>query len=74
MRAPSQRNSGRVPLPAAILTADASVQGTRRPAQWIRLEETMDPIMIGAGIVLVVFLAIFTAIAFLGLVGPSRRW
>lgn len=34
----------------------------------------MDPIMIAAGVVLVVVLAIFGAISFVGLAGPSQRW
>lgn len=37
-------------------------------------EETMDPVLVGAVIVLVVVLAIFSAISLLGLVGPSQRW
>ena len=34
----------------------------------------MDPIMIGAGVVLVVVLAILGAISLVGLAGPSQRW
>jgi len=34
----------------------------------------MDPVLVGAVIVLVVVLAIFSAISLLGLVGPSKRW
>jgi hypothetical protein len=34
----------------------------------------MDPVLIGAGIVLVVVLVIFSAISLLALVGPSKRW
>jgi len=34
----------------------------------------MDPVLIGAGIVLLVVLAIFSALSFLGLVGPTKRW
>ena len=37
-------------------------------------EVEMDPVLVGAVIVLVVVLAIFSAISFLGLVGPSKRW
>ena len=34
----------------------------------------MDPVLVGAVIVLVVVLAIFSAISLLGLVGSSKRW
>jgi|GEM_PF-6342276 len=34
----------------------------------------MDPVMIAAGVVLVVVLAIFSAISLVGLAGPSQRW
>lgn len=34
----------------------------------------MDPLMIAAGIVLVVVLAIFSAISLVGLAGPTQRW
>jgi len=37
-------------------------------------EVEMDPVLVGAVIVLVVVLAIFSAISLLGLVGPSKRW
>lgn len=34
----------------------------------------MDPVLIGAGIVLVIVLAIFGAVSVSGLVGPTKRW
>jgi hypothetical protein len=34
----------------------------------------MDPVLIGVGVVLVVVLAIFGAVSFSGLVGPTKRW
>ncbi len=34
----------------------------------------MDPLMIAVGIVLVVVLAIFSAISLVGLTDPSQRW
>ena len=37
-------------------------------------EEKMDPVLVGAVIVLVVVLVIFSAISLLGLLGPSQRW